>query len=167
MVSLCLPLEFALWGISWRFRNARVVLSKQDFENHKNVCTKFNTDANRCHSSTEGSRAASLIFTQSFGNFFFCRSRVLFQEYDKTWGLKVCLVIAGLCYGYCRILWMHCSLISWNYHVLNKVQLGKLQLLCQGLLVLTEPHSEITWRILVYDVTQRRSCALLSPVMRM
>lgn len=47
-------------------RNAKAVVSKQDFENTKNASTKFNPDVNRCASSTEGNRVASLMFTQSF-----------------------------------------------------------------------------------------------------
>lgn len=40
-MSLCL-----LWGISLRLRKAQVVLSKQNFENSVNVCTRFNPDVN-------------------------------------------------------------------------------------------------------------------------
>lgn len=113
VVCFCLALEFVLWEISWRFRKAEIVLSKQVFKKSQNVCTRFDPGEGRWPSSTEGNTVASLIFTQSFSNLF-CRSGVWFPEYDKTSDLKVYLAISALCWAYFGILWMHCSFISQN-----------------------------------------------------
>lgn len=73
------------------------------------LCTRFNPDVNMSQFYWGQQTCFTYINSDFFSNSF--RSRVLFQEHDKTSDLKVHLVISG---WYFEILCMHCSYISWN-----------------------------------------------------